>query len=483
MAVYLAVDLGTTGCRSILFDSRLRQIADSYQEYGLITPREKWAEQDANLWWTLTLETAKDAIRKSGIDGKQIHAISVSSQGITVVPVDRNFNPLYNAISWLDVRAERQTAQLEADFGFRQMFIQTGKQVNAAYSLPKIMWLKDEEPEVYRKTWKFLMPMDFLIGKLTGNCVTDHSMASGTLMYDLKKRCWSQEVLHKYGLTEDRLPALKWSGETAGTVLPAVAQELGLRPDCVVAVGAQDQKCAALGVGLQDGVMTISLGTCAAISKYWTEAKTEGDTRIGWCAYVRDGCWVTEGVINTAATCLRWVRDTMFPGASYDEINEAAKAAIGRQSTLLFYPYMNGPSSPDNYPDSEGCFYGVNLATQPGDFALAVMEGVAFQIRIMLEAMEAYGNVHTLVLFGGGSKSPLWCQIIADVTGMKITVPETAEAAGAGAAVLAGMAAGDFSQNAPPRVTYETDYTPHGAAGPYEEKYRKYREIEHKLWR
>lgn len=473
MKVYLAVDLGTTGCRSILFDENLKQLAAAYEEYGLITPREKWTEQNAELWWEMTLRTAKEAIDKAGIDGRLIEGISISSQGITIVPVDENLKPLCNALSWLDVRAEAQTAQVEKDFGAKYMFTLTGKPVNPAYSLPKILWLQQEQPEIYAKAWKFLMPMEYLIGKFTGNCVTDHSMASGTLMYDIKNLCWSREILDYYGIREDQLPKLCWSGQSAGYVLPEVARQLGLREDCVVAVGAQDQKCAAYGAGLEDGVMTISLGTAAAITKRWNEAKTEDNRGIGWCGYVVPGTWVTEGVINTAGTCLRWVRDMLFAGEDYDVMNREAIQARDRGSSLLFYPYLNG-----FYPDPEGSFYGVNLATNRGDFALAVMEGIAFQIRIILEAMEAYGNVHTLVLFGGGAKSPLWRQIIADVTNMKILIPVTPEAAGAGAAMLAAKAAG----NDLPGLQIEECYSPAQNRAQYEEKYSKYRAVEKKLW-
>lgn len=481
--IYLAIDLGTTGCRSILFDSELRQISDCYQEYGLITLGDKWVEQDAELWWTLTLETAKGALEKAGVSAAEVKAISVSSQGITLVPVDKKLNPLYHAISWLDTRAEQQAEQIEKDFGKRHIFTLTGKPVDAAYFLPKVLWLKDEIPEIYKAAWKFLMPMDFLIAKLTGNCVTDHSMASGTLLYDIKNKVWSREVLNKYDIEECRLPELKWSGEIAGTLLPEVAQELGLSPECVVAVGAQDQRCAALGAGLKKGVMTISLGTAGALCKYWEEAKTEGDMRIGWSAYVSEGSWVTEGVVNTAASSLRWVRDVIFPGCSYDIINQEAAEAQERESGMLFYPYLSGASSPDYYPDSEGCFYGVNLASQRGDFALAVMEGVAFQIRIILEAMEAYKDVRSLVLFGGGARSPLWCQIISDVTGMEIVVPETEEAAGAGAAILAGLAVGDFTRSKLPTLTYKRFCQPGSRQAEYEKKYGRYRDIEYKLWR
>lgn len=479
----LAIDLGTTGCRSILFDEKLHLIADEYREYGLITPREKWVEQDAELWWSLTVKTAKAVLEKAGVSGKLVRGISISSQGITIVPVDETMHPLYNALSWLDVRAEEQVREIETHISFRELFTLTGKRNDSAYTLPKLLWLRENEPEIFARARYFLMPMDFLIGKLTGKAVTDHSMASGTIYYDIRNHRWSERVMNLFGIPQEKLPSLCWSGENVGTVLPEVAAQIGVSEACVVAVGAQDQKCAALGAGLEDGTMTVSLGTAAAVEKLWTEAKTEGDTRIGWSSYVRKGTWVTEGVLNTAASVLRWLRDTLFPGESYDTINLEAAEAMERSSSLLCYPYLNGPSSPDNYPESDGCFYGVNLATKRGDFAMAVMEGVAFQLRILLEAMDAYGSVNHLVLFGGGSKSDLWCRIIANVTGMEITVPETSEAAAAGAAILSGIACGAYSREEPPCIPAKTTYLPERDKQEYyEEKYRKYRNIERKLW-
>ncbi len=478
MAIYLSIDLGTTGYRSILFDENLDEIASSYEEYPLITPKENWCEQDAELWWTLTLLTSERAIAKSGIDAKKIKGISISSQGITIVPVDEKIMPLSNALSWLDVRAKDETAQIARELGEGKMYLLTGKPVSAAYTLPKLLWIKENMPDVYERAYKFLMPMEFLVARFTGRCVTDHSMASGTLMYDLKNLCWSKEILSHFGIDEDKLPTLACAGESAGCVLSEVADKLGLSYDCVVAVGAQDQKCAAYGAGLSDGTMTISLGTAAAITKRWCEAKTEINRGVGWCGYVEDGTFVTEGVIGTAGTCLRWVRDMFFVNESYVTIDEEAIAARERGSSLFFHPYMNGPTAPDNYPDSIGNFYGVNLATKRGDFALAVMEGIAFQMRVILEAMEAYGNVHTLILFGGGAKSRLWCEIIADATGMKIHVPKTPEAAGAGAAMLAAMAAGEKISPLEIKHTYE----PSEFAEYYRKKYKRFRSIEKKLW-
>lgn len=481
MAYFLAIDLGTTGCRSCIFDSSLHQISDSYQEYGIQTPHEKWVEQDADLWWTLTLQTAADAIRRAGISPGDIRSISISSQSITIVPVDHDLVPLRPAISWLDTRASAQAEWLKTELGFEATFIHTGKQITSAYSAAKILWIRDECPEIYEKTWKFLTPLDFLIAKFTGVCITDHSVASGTLLYDIKNQCWSPSILSKCGLSEDQLPLLGWSGESVGVVLPTVAEQLGLRRDCIVAIGAQDQKCAALSAGLSDTTMTVSLGTCAAICKLWSEAKTEDDMRIGWSSYVTKGKWLTEAVVNTGSVCLRWLRDTIFHGDTYENIDRQTAEAYSRKSGLLFYPYLNGPSSPENYASAEGCFYGISLATTTSDFALAVLEGVAFQIRRCLDAMNAAGQIDSIILFGGGSKSKIWCQIIADITGMKVIVPDTAEAACAGAAILAGIASKNFTWDSYPTLSQKFVYVPNKNTFT-EEQYEKYCNIGKRLW-
>ncbi|MEE1279552.1 MAG: FGGY family carbohydrate kinase [Oscillospiraceae bacterium] len=478
MSVYLSVDLGTTGCRSILFDQNLCELSAAYEEYGLITPKENWVEQDAQLWWELMVRTSQSAISQSDINPLDIKAISISSQSETLVPVDKEFNPICNAISWLDNRTGQEVKEIEKDFGNDKICRVMGKPATTTYTLPKLLWLKKHQPEIFNSAYKFLMPMDFLIAKLTGRCITDHSMASGTLLYDLKNFCWYKEFLDFYGIEEERLPEIAFAGTNVGKVLPEVAELLGVSPECTVAVGAQDQKCAAFAAGLRDGVMTISLGTATAIEKRWTEAKTEENHGVSWCGYVEENAFVTEGVINTAGTCLRWVRDQFFKGEKYRLIDEEAFASLESGSSLLFYPHLSGAGDPDFYPESTGVFYGINLATNRGDFALSVMEGIAFQIRVILEAMQAYGNVHTLIIFGGGAKSELWSQIIADATGLKVSIPKTPEAAGAGAAMLAAKAVGEDLEPLDILHIYE----PSERCEAYNKKYAKFREIEKKLW-
>ena len=469
MTYYLAVDLGTTGCRSIIFDEKTNIVASAYEEYSLVTEREGYAEQDALDWWRLTGSTARAAIENSKIDPYQIKSIAVSSQGITVVPVDGNIEPLRPALTWLDLRALAETERIKRDFGER-LFDITGKPTLPDYTLPKILWLMKNEPEIYKRAYKLLLPSDFLVARLTGGvCVTDESMASGTLMYDLAGGRWCPEILDKYGIDENKLSAVRPAAECVGRVCPAVARELGLNPECRVAVGAQDQKCAAYGVGLDFDSMTVSLGTAAAVTKLWEEPKTKESRAVGWCGYVKTGLFVTEGVIDTAATCLRYVRDLLFAGADYDEINKEALAARERGSSLLFFPYL---------AEGRGGFVGVSLATVRGDYALSVMEGVAFRLRSLLTAMDAYGSVSRLILFGGGAKGELWCQIIADVTGMTIAVPNTTEAAGAGAARLAADASGDSLD----ALGIARVYEPSELAGEYLKKYERYIKTEKRLF-
>lgn len=480
MSIYLAIDLGTTGCRSILFDDSLNELASSYEEYGLITPSPDFVEQDAELWWHLTLKTAKNAIQKAAISPDKIDGISISSQGITIVPVDKEIKPLYNAISWLDMRAKAQAEEIRKDFGNDEIFRLTGKTLCCDYTLPKLLWIKEQLPEIYNSTYKFLMPLEFLTAKFTGKFVTDYSMATGTLMYDIKNQCWSDKILDKYGISKKLLPDVAAAGTPVGNVLPEVARELGLKENCVVALGAQDQKCAAFGVGLRKGVMTISLGTAAAITKLWNEVKTEKDNGIGWCGYISKDEYVTEGVIDTAGTCLRWIRDTLYKSEGYSVINEEAELQLSKtaEKPMFFYPFMMGASSPNFYPEATGTFYGLNIASVRGDFALAVMEGIAYQLRIILEAMDAYGQVDTLIIFGGVANSKFWCQLIADITGMEVYVPSNSEAASAGAARLAAVGCGkDIGA-----LECAYSYKPSERKESYNKKFIKYTKIEKKLW-
>lgn len=478
MDFYLAVDLGTTGCRSMIFDDKLDIKGWSYEEYPLITPRENWVEQEAELWWDLTLKTAENAIKNSGINSREIIGISFSTQGITVVPVDKDLKPLCNALTWLDTRASNECDIIRQDFGDTEIFLHTGKKNLPAYTLPKLLWIKKNQPEIWEKTYKFLMPMDYLIAKFTGKCVTDYSCASGTLFYDIANGDFSKQVLEKFGIEREKLPEIKQSGECVGLVKPEIVTKLGLNENCIVSVGAQDQKCASFGAGLDSDSVTISLGTAAAITKLWDTYAAKECMDIPWSSYVTKDKWVTEGVISTAGTCLRWLRDLMFKDEKYYVLDNEAQNAINKGSSVMFFPYLSGPSGPEYYNDSCGVFYGLGLSSNRADMAAAVMEGIAFRIRAILEAMKAGSTAKRIILFGGGAKGETWPQIIADITGLEILVPSTAEAASAGAAMLAAKGCGKKIDSLP----FANKFIPSVKSLYYNEKYKKYEQIQRNMW-
>ena len=462
---YLAIDLGTTGCRSMVFDSQLQLRGSAYQEYGLIAPRADWYEQDANAWWELSYQTLQQAAREAGIKTQQICAIGISSQGISIVPVDENGKPLCNALSWMDMRAKEQTQRLLQELGDAQTYELTGKHILACYTLPKLLWLQENRPDIWAKTKQLWMPLEYLTAKFTGNAVTDASMASGTLFYDMKNGCYHQPTLQRYGIEETLLAEIRPCGSKAGTVLPEVAQKLGLSSDCVVSVGAQDQRCAALGAGLDHDTVTVSLGTAAAICKLHTDFTPE-QTTVGWSPYIQEGSFVTEGVANTAGAALRWLRDVLYPGCDYEVINREAELARKEGSQVLFHPYLGGSDYPRYNTAGTGCFYGLSMATTRGAMALAVMEGVAFEIAQILQKVDTANRATRLVLFGGGAKSLLWQQIFADATGKEILVPQLSEAAGVGAAILAGMGCGQLNIQSLPAMPMASRAVP----GPFYEQ-------------
>lgn len=481
MKYFLAIDLGTTGCRSMLFDESLSLLSSEYKEYGLIAPRADWYEQDAELWWTLSLETMDAAMEKAGIDRGLVRAISISSQGISIVPVDRELKPLRTALSWMDGRAVDETKLVGDTLGYEEAYTLTGKRVLSAYSLPKIIWIKNHEPEIWSRTHKLLMPLDFLTARLTGEVVTDPSMASGTLLYDIHNGVWHDGVLETFGIPKSMLAEIRPAGSLAGYVLPEVAKKLGLSESCAVSIGAQDQRCAALGAGLDTDSITVSLGTAAAICKMWNTCDNENNRAVGWSPYVYPNTFVTEGVCNTAGAALRWLRDMMYPSESYKIIDREAEAARDRGTDVIFHPYMSPCPYPRYSADATGCFHGLSMATTRGDFANAVMEGVAFQVTEILEIMDRSNSASKLVLFGGGAVSKLWQQIFADATGKEILVPAIAEAAGVGAAILAGVGTGDFDLDNLPKMPLTSSTKPGEHHAETRQRYAKFLALEDSL--
>ncbi len=442
--VFIGLDMGTTVCKSFVVDETLTILGSAEQALPLLTISAHEIEQDANLWWDVSKAVIQESLKNAGMPHDCVTGISVSAQGISFVPVDQNCTPLRNALSWLDTRAKEQRKRLLQAFDEQTFFSITGKRVSEAYVLPKLLWLKENEPRLYDKTYKFVMALDFTIAKFCGEFVTDHSMASGTLFYDITAQQWSSNILESFELDADKLPGIVWSGTPVGTIKKKLAEELGLPADVVIGVGGQDQKVAALGAGIDVDKTTVSLGTAMAMTQKCDMPVIDKQMRIPCFTDLLRNHWVIEGS-TIACSILDWLKQTFFAEKSYAELNEMALQAVGKKNQVYLYPYFAGAGSLHYNQDIRGFLYGLDLNTSANQIVRSVFEGIAYQIKENIDvAEEIYKPVRELRIFGGGSKSELWCQIIADITDNPVVALYTSEAASLGAAILAGLAAGVF---------------------------------------
>ena len=445
MGLLIGIDLGTTGCKAVVYDQDGTLKGESYLEYGLITLSPTMIEQDPQAWWDLTCKAIHLALEDAGGDRSAVRGLSISSQGISFVLLDAQGRLLGNAINWLDSRATEETETILERYSAEQLFAITGKRAAPFYVLPKLLWLRKHQPDVWRQAHKLLMGHDYLIYHLCGQQVTDHSLAGGTMLYDLKALNWCSELLEAFEIPPEILPTIRWSGTPVGTLRPDVAAELQLRPDTVVTVGGQDQKCAALGAGIRDNMATISLGTASAIIQVMDRPLVDPQKRIPTFTFVVPNRWVLEGVISTGAGSLRWYRDTLCQGISYRELDEEAAHVTRGAEGVLFYPHLSGAGSPHWHSNARGTFHGLSLATTRAHLTRAVLEGVAYQIRENLTVTETLaGPVEQIIVFGGGAKSALWREIIRDVTNRPLAWTSTVETANLGASMLAGVGCGLF---------------------------------------
>jgi len=370
----------------------------------------------------------------------------VSSQGISFVPVDGRGVPLRRAFSWLDTRAIEQRRRILKMFGEDQIFSITGKRCHETYLLPKLLWFQQNEPSIWKKCRRILMPLDFIIARLTGEYATDHTMASGTMLYDIAGQRWSSPILDAFGLDGGMLPEIRWGGTPVGGLRAEAAESLGLPRDATVSMGGQDQKVAALGAGIDLKKCTISLGTAMAITQKCEKPVIDPQMRIPCFTDLLPGRWVLEG---SAVCCsiLDWAKQTFFPGLSDEELNRMAHEAKDQVHPPLLLPFFSGASAPFHDPAARGTLHGLDLSTTPGQIVRSIYEGVAFLVRANLEVIETISRpVEGLRIFGGGSRSDVWCGIIADVVQSPVSALATPESASVGAGILAGMGSNVFER-------------------------------------
>jgi glycerol kinase len=447
-----ALDLGTTGCRTFIFDLAGSIIASDYQEWESFYPSPSFVEQDANVWWESIKITIENAIKKSGIDKTDIVSLSVTNQRETIVPVDKEGNPLHNALVWQDRRTIDQVEFIKSRIGIDKIYKTTGLTIDPYFSATKILWFKDEKPEIYQKTHKFLLVADFIIHKLTGKFCTDFSNASRTMLFDINNLKYSDEISSELEIDLDKMPDTLESGIEIGEI---ETDETLFEKKTLVVSGAGDQQSAALGVGVvSPGEIKCTTGTGSFILAYLSQPNFDPMKRVLCSCHAVPGSWVQEASIFTSGAVLRWFRDQVGHAECaevqegqdpYDLITaEAKKSSIGAKGLLLI-PHFVGAGAPHWNPHAKGIILGLALGHERKDLYRAVLEGVAYEIRKNIEVFKELAiETKELMLTGGGSRSDFWNQICSDVLGITCVRNVIEESTSLGAAILAASGAGLF---------------------------------------
>ncbi|MFW9821650.1 MAG: FGGY-family carbohydrate kinase [Candidatus Thorarchaeota archaeon] len=449
-----ALDLGTTGCRTFIFDLAGTILASDYQEWESYYPSPSYVEQNANIWWESIKKTTERAITKSGIDKTDIVSISVTNQRETIVPVDSEGNPLHNAIVWQDRRTINQVEFIENKIGIDNIYKTTGLTIDPYFSASKILWFKDKKPDIYNRTNKFLLVSDFIIHKLTGKFYTDFSNASRTMLFDINHLQYSEEIASDLEIDLDKMPEALESGIDVGEI---TNDEILFDKKTLVVTGAGDQQSAALGVGVvSPGEVKCTTGTGSFLLAYLNKPNFDPQKRVLCSCHAVPGKWVQEASIFTSGATLRWFRDQVGQAESllakekgqdpYEIMTAQAEESPMGANGLILIPHLVGAGAPHWKPHSKGLLFGLALGHQRKDIYRAVLEGVAFEIRKNIEVFKEIGLEPTeLKLTGGGSRSDIWNQIYADVLGLTCVRNVIEEATSLGAAILAASGAGIYS--------------------------------------
>ena len=479
-----SLDLGTTGCRTFIFDLAGTIIASDYQEWDSFYPTPSYVEQDANIWWESIKKTIEAAIKKSGIDKTEIVSLSVTNQRETIVPVDKEGNPLHNALVWQDRRTTDQCNLIKEKIGIDKIYETTGLTIDPYFSISKIMWFKEKKPEIYNKAHKFLLVSDYIIYKLTGKYVTDHSNASRTMLFDINNLKYSEFIASELELDLDKMPEAFESGVDIGEI---TTDETNFDKKTLVITGAGDQQSAALGVGVvSPGEIKCTTGTGSFILAYLSKPNFDPQKRVLCSCHAVPGVWVQEASIFTSGAALRWFRDQIGQAECmaaeegqdpYDIMTaEAQKSPIGAKG-LLFIPHMVGAGAPHWNPYAKGIIFGLALGHERKDLYRAVLEGVAYEVKKNIEVFkELRIEPKELLLTGGGSRSDFWNQIYADVLGITCVRNIIEEATSLGAAILAASGAGlfpDISKAAENLCKVDKKWIPNEKNHNYYEKIQK----------
>jgi len=442
---FLGIDVSTTATKALLIDTGGKVIAVASTGYAFETLHPLWSEQDPELWWDGAQKSIREVIRKSGITPEAIRGVGLTGQMHGLVLLDEAGKVLRPAILWNDQRTQAQCDQIHERIG-RERFIQiSGNVALTGFTAPKILWVAENEPAVYAQVRHILLPKDYVRYRLTGEYAMDKADGSGTVLFDLKKRTWSAEILDALQIKPEWLPPTFEGPEFTGTISKSAEEATGLKAGTPVAAGGGDQAAQAVGVGaVEPGIIGLTVGTSGVVFATTPSALIEPDGRLHAFCHAVPGAWHFMGVMLSAAGSLQWYRDTLAPGLGFDELLKEAEAIPAGSEGLQFLPYLSGERTPHPDPHARGGFIGLTIRHNRAHMTRAVLEGVSFGLKDIFTLIRNSGleGLTQVRASGGGTKSPLWRQILASALDSELVTVNTTEGAAFGAALLAGVGSG-----------------------------------------
>ena len=474
---YIGVDLGTSALKLVMMKGNGELVKTVSKEYPLYFPRSGWSEQNPTDWFLAVKEGLKEL---AACADEKIAGISFGGQMHGLVILDKDDNVLRPAILWNDGRSTEETDYLNNVIGKEKLSKLTANIAFAGFTAPKILWVKKNEPEIFGKISKIMLPKDYISYMLSGSFSTDYSDASGMLLLDVKNKKWSSEMIEICGISENMLPKLFESFEVVGNIKPELAKELGLNDDIKIIAGAGDNAAAAIGTAtVGEGACNISLGTSGTVFISSKNFGVDNFNAIHSFAHA-DGNYHLMGCMLSAASCNKWWMEEILK--TKDFAKEQSDIDNLGENNVFFLPYLMGERSPHNDPDAAGTFIGMRMDTKREDMTLAVFEGVTFALRDSLEVARSLGiKIEKTMICGGGAKSPLWKRLVANILNVEVDVPMSEEGPGFGAAILAAVGCGEYEsveKAAKSIIKIKEKIKPEAdLVVKYEEKYQKFKKI------
>uniref|UniRef100_A0A7C5V2A9 Xylulose kinase n=1 Tax=Caldicellulosiruptor owensensis TaxID=55205 RepID=A0A7C5V2A9_9FIRM len=455
---FIGIDVGTSGTKTILTDSKGNILATATFEYPLYQPQIGWAEQNPEDWWDASVKGIRSVLEKSKVDPKEVKAVGLTGQMHGLVMLDKNYNVIRPSIIWCDQRTAKECDEITEKVGKERLIEITANPALTGFTASKILWVRNNEPQNYEKVYKILLPKDYIRFKLTGEFATDVSDASGMQLLDIKNRCWSDEVLEKLGIDKDLLGKVYESPEVTGKINKAASEITGLCEGTLVVAGGGDQAAGAVGNGIvKTGVISSTIGSSGVVFAHLDEFKIDPQGRVHTFCHAVPGKWHVMGVTQGAGLSLKWFRDNFahIEKAAFEFIDkdpyilmdQEAELANPGADGLVFLPYLMGERTPILDPYAKGIFFGITAKHTRREFIRAVMEGVVFSLKNCLDILHEMGiEMKEVRVSGGGAKSKLWKQMQADIFEMDVWTLNSKEGPAFGAAILAAVGAGEYQK-------------------------------------